>query len=215
MPACATTCSCWRRSTPTPTTSRRALGFAWSPFDVAPHDRARQRRAVLRSRAAARAGQRAAVGRQHHRPRRACGRSSVSLSPTQAGAPVFPEILAGAGAVRDAASISRRWIANLQNAYSRQASVEVEQQLGEREHGERRLSVPARPEAADVGQPERADLRGGGHQQRLPSESRPTPTTASTRRSADSNYHGLHVSFMQRPARWGNYRVSATRCRSR
>jgi hypothetical protein len=25
---------------------------------------------------------------------------------------------------------------------------------------------------------------------------------------ADSNYHGLHVSFVQRPTQWGNYRVS-------
>jgi len=25
---------------------------------------------------------------------------------------------------------------------------------------------------------------------------------------ADSDYHGLHVSFVQRPTRWGNYRVS-------
>jgi hypothetical protein len=25
---------------------------------------------------------------------------------------------------------------------------------------------------------------------------------------ADSTYHGLHVSFVQRPTRWGNYRVS-------
>ena len=33
---------------------------------------------------------------------------------------------------------------DLQNAYSRQASVEVEQQLGDRSDGQRRLSVPAR-----------------------------------------------------------------------
>jgi len=26
--------------------------------------------------------------------------------------------------------------------------------------------------------------------------------------AADSNYHGLHVSFVQRPSRWGHYRVS-------
>jgi hypothetical protein len=26
--------------------------------------------------------------------------------------------------------------------------------------------------------------------------------------SADSNYHGFHASFVQRPTRWGNYRVS-------
>ena len=32
--------------------------------------------------------------------------------------------------------------------------------------------------------------------------------------AGDSNYHGLHVSFMQRPARWGHYRVSYTLSKS-
>ena len=58
---------------------------------LAPHDRPRQRRPVLRSRAAARAGQRADVRRQHDRRQRSCASIAVSLSPTQAGAPVFPE----------------------------------------------------------------------------------------------------------------------------
>ena len=45
------------------------VGFAWSPLRLAADDRPRQRRAVLRSRAAARARQRAAVGEQHERRR--------------------------------------------------------------------------------------------------------------------------------------------------
>ena len=57
-------------------------------------------------------------------------------------------------------------------------------------------------------------LRRRRHQQRLPAESRPTRTTASTRPRPTSNYHGLHVSFVQRPARWGNYRVSYTLSKS-
>ena len=52
------------------------LGFAWTPFAARGHDRPRQRRPLLRSRAAARARQRAALGRQHDRPRAACGRSA-------------------------------------------------------------------------------------------------------------------------------------------
>ena len=59
---------------------------------------------------------------------------------------------------------------DLQNAYSRQASVEVEQQLGRADHRQRRVSVPARTASAHVRQPERADLRRLGHQQRLPAE---------------------------------------------
>ena len=31
---------------------------------------------------------------------------------------------------------------------------------------------------------------------------------------AESNYHGMHVSFVQRPAAWGHYECR-TRCRSR
>ena len=56
---------------------------------------------------------------------------SVSLSPAQAGAPVFPDILTAA-VPSVTLPTSRRWIRDLQNAYSRQASLEVEQQLGER-----------------------------------------------------------------------------------
>ena len=32
--------------------------------------------------------------------------------------------------------------------------------------------------------------------------------------AADSDYHGLHLSFVQRPTRWGNYRVSYAYSRS-
>ena len=42
----------------------------------------------------------------------------------------------------------------------------------------------------------------------------PTPTTASIPPPADSNYHGLHLSFVQRPTRWGYYRVSYTLSKS-
>ncbi len=55
----------------------------------------------------------------------------VSLSPTQAGAPVFPAILPGvvpAGTLPNLTTMDR----DLQNANSRQASLEVEQQLGDR-----------------------------------------------------------------------------------
>src|SRR4029077_6569346 len=56
---------------------------------------------------------------------------SLSLSPTQGGAPGFPNILPSApstAALFNLTTMDR----NMQNAYSRQASVEVEQQLGRR-----------------------------------------------------------------------------------
>ena len=95
--------------------------------------------------------------------------SVSSLVPTQAGAPVFPDILPARVLTTTLVNFTTM-DRNLQNAYSRQASVEVERQLGARQHGQRRLPVPARREPDHVGQPERADVRRRRHQQRLPAE---------------------------------------------
>ena len=103
---------------------------------------------------------------------------------------------------------------DMQNAYSRQASVEVEQQLGERSTVSVGYQYLRGRQPDHVGQPERAVVRRGRHQQRLPPESRPTRNNSQYSSAADSNYHGLHVSFVQRPARWGNYRVSYTLSKS-
>ena len=46
---------------------------------------------------------------------------------------------------------------------------------------------------------------------------RPNPAYANNSQYSavgSSTYHGLHVSFVQRPARWGQYRVSYTLSRS-
>ena len=46
---------------------------------------------------------------------------------------------------------------------------------------------------------------------------RPIPDYANNNQyssEAESNYHGLHVSFMQRPRAWGHYRVSYTLSKS-
>ena len=82
------------------------VGFAWSPSGVAQPDRSRQRRPLLRPRAAARRRQRHAVGRATrpissnlHQP------SVSSIIPTQDGAPVFPDILPGAIADDDAGQL--------------------------------------------------------------------------------------------------------------
>ena len=56
---------------------------------------------------------------------------SVSLSPTQAGAPVFPNILAPTlppGVLFNFSTMDP----HMQNAYSEQGSFEIEQQIGER-----------------------------------------------------------------------------------
>ena len=68
-------------------------------------------------------------------------------------------------------------------------------------------------EPADAGQPERADLRGGGHEQRLPAESRPTGTTASTPRSASRTITAC-TSRSCSGRRWSRVRVTYTLSKS-
>ncbi len=136
----------------------------------------------------------------------------VSLSPTQTGAPAFPRILRG---VVPSVTLVNFTTMNrdLQNAYSRQASAELEQQLT----GRTTVSVGYQY------------LRGTGLliavNQNVPScvaagtnnGCRPNPDYANNSQYSsvgDSNYHALHVSWQQKPARWGQYRVSYTLSKS-
>jgi hypothetical protein len=136
------------------------------------------------------------------------GRVSVSLSPGQAGAPAFPNILANAlpsGTLPSLTTMSP----NMQNAYSRQAAVEVEQQIGEQ------LTV-----SAGYQYTRGVDLIISVNQN-VPScvavgtnnGCRPIPAYANNSQFsplASSAYHGLHVSVVERPTHWGSYRVTYT-----
>jgi hypothetical protein len=134
---------------------------------------------------------------------------SISLSPAQAGAPVFPNILSSLtlppGVLFNFSTMNR----HMQNAYSEQGSLEVERQIG-------------RNNAFSVGY---QHVRGLhliiSVNQNVPScvavgtnnGCRPNPNYGNNSQYsplADSHYDGLHVSFIQRPARWGNYRISYT-----
>lgn len=136
----------------------------------------------------------------------------VSLSPTQAGAPTFPNILPAVVPLVTLVNLTTM-DRHLQNAYSRQASVEVEQQLGERA-------------TVSVGY---QYLRGlhllMSVNQNVPTcvasgtnnGCRPIPDYANNSQyspAGDSNYHALSVSFLQRPAKWGSYRISYTLSKS-
>ena len=91
----------------------------------------------------------------------------VTLAPSQAGAPAFPDILPAvipSVTLPNLTTMDR----HLQNAYSRQMSVEIEQQVGARRHGEHRLSAPAGRAAHHGHQSECSDVCGLGDQQRLP-----------------------------------------------
>jgi Carboxypeptidase regulatory-like domain/TonB dependent receptor-like, beta-barrel len=134
---------------------------------------------------------------------------SISLSPTQAGAPVFPNILSALtlppGILFNFTTMNRQ----MQNAYSQQANLEIERQLG-------------RNNTVSIGY---QHVRGLhliiSVNQNVPTcvavgtnnGCRPNPNYANNSQyspRADSFYDGMHVSFVQRPARWGQYRVSYT-----
>jgi Carboxypeptidase regulatory-like domain/TonB dependent receptor len=137
---------------------------------------------------------------------------NVMLSPGQAGAPDFPAILPAPVPQVTLVNLTTMQ-RDLQNAYSRQASLEVERQVG-------RLGT------LSVGY---SYLRGLGLlmaiNQNVPSCApvgtnngcRPIPDYANNSQyssAGESVYHGLLVSFAQRPSAWGYYRVSYTLSKS-
>ncbi len=94
---------------------------------------------------------------------------AVSLSPTQAGAPVFPEHLGAAVPLVTLPNLTTM-DRDLQNASSMQSSTRDRTPVRRTHDAWRRLPVSEGSRPADRGQPERADVRGRRHQQRLPAE---------------------------------------------
>jgi hypothetical protein len=137
---------------------------------------------------------------------------NVSLSPTQVGAPAFPNILPGvvpSVTLVNLTTMDR----NLQNASSRQASVELEHQLGQlMTVGVGYQYLRGRDLLLSINQNVPTCVASGTN-----NGCRPNPNYANNSQyssAGESNYHGLHVSVMQRPTRWGHYRVSYTLSKS-
>lgn len=183
------------------------LGVAWSPFD--------SRRTVVRGsaglfydRVPLRALANALLSAGNTTDTSNLRQIGVSLSPAQAGAPTFPNVLGGV--VPSVTLISLTTMdRDLQNAYSRQASIEIEQQFGEGAT----VSVGYQYLRGlhllmSVNQNVPACVASGTN-----NGCRSNPSYANNSQYSsvgDSNYHGLHVSFVQRPARWSSYRASYT-----
>ena len=130
----------------------------------------------------------------------------VSLSPTQAGAPVFPAILAApvaAVTLPNLTTMNR----DLESAYSTQASAEIEHQLGERiTVGVGYEYVRGTNLLMSINQNVPSCVATGTN-----NGCRPNPAYANNSQyssAGKSTYHGVHLSFVQRPAPWGHYRVS-------
>ena len=134
---------------------------------------------------------------------------SISLSPTQTGAPVFPNTLSSLTLPPGVLFNFSTMDPHMQNAYSEQGSFEIEHQLG----NHTTLSagyqhVRGLHLLISVNQNVPACAASGAN-----NGCRPNPNFANNSQYsslADSHYDALHVSFVQRPVRWGSYRISYT-----
>ncbi|MEQ1760916.1 MAG: TonB-dependent receptor [Vicinamibacterales bacterium] len=137
---------------------------------------------------------------------------NISLSPTQAGAPTFPNILSAPVPLVTLVNLTTM-NRDIQNGNSRQGNVEIEQQIGDLGtvsggyqylRGERLMMAINQNVPSCVA----AGTNNG---------CRPNATYANDNRyvsQGTSTYHGMTLAFVQRPARWGNYRVSYTLSKS-
>jgi hypothetical protein len=183
------------------------VGVAWSPFD--------DRRTIVRGsagmfydRVPLRAVANALLSAGNTTDLAQLRQISVSLSPAQAAAPVFPRIL-------DAPSPSvtlptlTTMDRDLQNAVSRQAGVEIERQIrSSMVIGIGYQYTRGRQLLMSINQNVPSCVAAGSN-----NGCRPYPEYGNNTRyssAGSSSYHGMHVSLTQRPGRWGHYRVSYT-----
>jgi hypothetical protein len=134
---------------------------------------------------------------------------SVSgIIPSQSGAPVFPNILPArllTTTLVDFTTMDR----NLQSAYSRQASIEVERALG----STRTVSVGYRYVGGEnlimsVNQNVPICVAVGTNNGCRPNATYRNNSQYSS--VGSSTYHGVHVSFVQRPSTWSSLRFTYT-----
>jgi hypothetical protein len=188
------------------------VGFAWSPSaarDVIVRGNAGLffDRVPLRAAANAilSAGNTTDPGRLHQ--------PTVSgLIPTQAGAPVFPAILPASlltTTLVDFTTMDR----HLQNAYARQASIEVERSFG----AGRTVSVGYQYLRGahllmSVNQNVPACVAAGTNNGCRPEAGYRNNNQYSS--AGSSTYQGVHVSLVQRPSRWASVRLTYTLSKS-
>ena len=183
------------------------VGAAWSPFE--------SRRTIVRAsaglfydRVPLRALANALMSAGNTTDVDALRQFAVSLSPTQAGAPAFPNVLAAAVPAVTLPNLTTM-DRNLQNGSSRQVSAEVEQQLGSRTTlGVGYQFLEGRNLLMSVNQNVPTCVAAGTNNGCRPNSSYANNSQYSS--AGESTYHGLHVSLSQHTVRWGQYRLSYT-----
>ena len=149
--------------------------------------------------------------------------TTLALSFGQAGAPTFPNISSGYTAITIPPNLRISLTTmdpHMQNAYSEQASLEIDQQIGTRgniamsyQHvrGTHLLiSVNRNTPTCYASQPTTGPQYPVVDAINL---CRPNSNYANNKQyapTADSYYDGLSVSYQQRPVQWGSYRISYT-----
>ena len=130
------------------------------------------------------------------------------ILPAQAGAPVFPAILPERLPSTTLVSITTM-DKGLQNAYSKQANVEIERSLG----GTRVVTVGYQYFRGEnllmsINQNVPTCIAAGTNNGCRPVAA--YMNNSQYRGAGDSNYHGLHLTYVQRPVDWSAVRVSYT-----
>jgi hypothetical protein len=188
------------------------VGFAWTPGDSG-RTVARASAGLFYDRVPLRALANALLSAGNTTDVTALRQYVVSLSPTQNGAPVFPNILPAAVPLVTLPNLTTM-DRDLQNAYSQQFSTELERQLdsGDTTIGAGYQYLRGRNLLIAVNQNVPTCVASGNNNGCRPNSSYANNSQYSS--VGESDYHGLHVSLARRSRAWGHYRVSYTLSKS-